>query len=63
MTNVIQFPGNKNSSATKKPAGMVDLFPEQHGMVLLDGCIPAALLPEILRLMTTAGVRIRNNAA
>ncbi len=62
MTNVIQFPGSKKP-ATKKPAGMIDLFPEQHGMVQLDGCIPAELLPEILKLMGTAGVRVRNNAA
>ena len=63
MAQIITFPGCKKAAATKKPAGSLDIISEQHGMVLLDGCIPAELLPEILRLMETAGVRVHNNAA
>ena len=63
MTNVIQFSKSKKSTTTEKPAGILDVFAEQHDMVLLDGCVPAGVMPEILRLMGTAGVRVRNNAA
>ena len=62
MSNVIRFPGNKNAAASAKPAGSFDTFPEQHGMVLIDGCIPAAVMPALLALIGTAGVTITENA-
>ncbi len=61
MSNIIKFPG-KEVPATNEPAGMVDLFPERHGMVLIDGCVPAAILPAFLALLGTAGVAATQNA-
>jgi hypothetical protein len=58
MSNVIPFAPNKKP---ERPAGMIDVFPEQNGMVLIDACVPAAVLSALLALMGTAGVPITLN--
>ncbi len=63
MTNVIQFPKGKKFATTEKPAGMLDVLPERYGMVLIDGCVPATVLPAVCALMNTAGVQVRESAA
>jgi hypothetical protein len=61
MTNVIQFPSKKSSSALQKRTGMVDYYPAYRGMVLFDGCVPVSIEAELLALMERAGVKIRYN--
>ena len=68
MSNVIPFhPHKNNSSSDDSPPedphrpGIVDIFPERHGMVLIDGCIPAKALGALLALLGTAGVTVMEN--
>lgn len=41
-----------------KPKGMFETGPIYDGMLLIDGCIPASVLPAILRILDGAGVTL-----
>ena len=41
-----------------KPKGMFDTGTVINGMLLVDGCIPAFVLPAILQILDQAGVTL-----
>jgi hypothetical protein len=42
----------------KQPKGMFETGTIVNGMLLIDGCIPASVLPAILQLLDKAGVTL-----
>jgi hypothetical protein len=56
---VIQFKPRKTKQSKPKPKGMFDTGTISDGMVLVDGCIPASVLPDILKILNKAGVTLR----
>jgi hypothetical protein len=42
----------------KKPKGMFETGTVFDGMLLVDGCIPVSVLPDILQILDKAGVTL-----
>jgi hypothetical protein len=42
----------------KQPKGMFETGTIVNGMLLVDGCIPASVLPAILRILEAVGVTL-----
>lgn len=42
----------------KQPKGMFETSAISNGMLLVDGCIPASVLPAILRILDGVGVTL-----
>jgi hypothetical protein len=55
---VIQFKSRKPKQSKSKTRGMFETGAVFDGMLLVDGCIPAAVLPEILQILNKAGVTL-----
>ena len=51
---VIQFEPHE----PKQPKGMFETGTIVNGMLLVDGCIPASVLPAILRILDAVGVTL-----
>jgi hypothetical protein len=55
---VIQFKSRKPKQSKQKPKGKFETGTVFDEMLLVDGVIPASVLPAILQILSNAGVTI-----